>query len=65
MDQPITKEQAVIITGYTGVLMCNFADYHAAVEARLGHPVWTHQFPELMPTIKEAFREDFLALVPK
>jgi hypothetical protein len=40
----LTKEQAIVITGYTGITACNFGDFHGDVERRLGHPIFTHQF---------------------
>jgi len=39
-----TKQQAIIITGFTGITACNFGDFHEDVEKRLGRPIWTHQF---------------------
>lgn len=62
---PLTKEQAVVVSAYTGVLICEFSDMHKAIEDRLG-PVWTHQLaePEIWSRIKEAFRDDFMALTP-
>ena len=65
MDR-LTKEQAVVITGFTGILACDFSDFHAEVEARLGRPVWTHQFGDkdfAENTIKPLFEEDFLKIV--
>lgn len=63
----LTKEQAIILTAFTGVLCCtSFENFHKAVEEKLGRPVWTHQFGDeyLMKQIKEAFREDFLSILP-
>ena len=61
----LTKEQAIIITGYTGITACNFGDFHGDVEKRLGHPVWTHQFgdKEFMEKIQELYRADFMEMV--
>ncbi len=63
----LTKEQAIIISGYTGFTACNFGDLHEAVEKKLGHPVWTHQFGDeaFSKKVKDAFREDFLAICYK
>ena len=63
----LTKEQAIIVSAYTGFMACNFSDLHEAVEFRLGRPLWTHQFgsEELMEEIRDAFREDFLAICYK
>ncbi len=60
----LTKEQAIVITGFTGVTACKFSDFHEDVEKRLGYPVWTHQFAskELNEKIIEVYREDYLAM---
>ena len=61
----LTKEQAIVITGYTGITACNFGDFHGDVEKRLGHPVWTHQFgdKQFMEKIQELYRADFMEMV--
>jgi hypothetical protein len=64
--QKLTKEQAIAITGFTGVMACkSFSDFHGDVEKRLGRPVFTHQFAnkELTEEIKEAYRADFIDMV--
>ena len=60
-----TKEQAIVITGFTGKLACKFADFHEDVERRLGRPVFTHQFgdKDFSNKIEELYRADFLAMV--
>lgn len=60
----LTKEQAVIISAYTGIICCPFSDFHAAVEKRLKRPVYTHEFAfkEIMDEIKNAFKKDFVAI---
>lgn len=60
--QRLTLEQAIIITGYTGILMCPFSDFHADVEKRLGRPFWTHEFAGSKEYLKEFYKEDFLKL---
>lgn len=62
--EKLTKEQAIVISAYTGVLICEFSDLHKAVEEKLGEPIWTHEFPVRMESIKEAFKDDFLSLAP-
>lgn len=57
-----TKEQAIIVSAYTGVMACNFSDMHGEVEKRLGRPVFTHEFPALSEKIRELFREDFISM---
>ena len=61
----LTKEQAIVITGFTGKLACKFADFHEDVERRLGEPVFTHQFgnKDFANKIEELYRADFLAMV--
>ena len=66
MMQKLTKEQAIVITGFTGVMACqSFSDFHGDVEKHLGRPVFTHQFAneELTEEIKEAYRADFIDMV--
>jgi len=62
--EKLTEEQAIVLTGFADILMCDFGKFHEDVEKRLGHPVMTHEFPSLAKTIKEAYREDFLKLLP-
>jgi len=66
--QKLTKEQAVVISAYTGALCCAFSDMHAEIEKRLGRPVYTHELGSKKlceDVIKPAFKDDFLAMVPK
>lgn len=60
----LTKEQAIVITGFTGVLCCEFSDFHADVEKRMGTPVWTHEFASNRDAVKELYRTDFMAMLP-
>lgn len=62
----LTNEQAVILTGFTGITCCNFGDLQADVEKRLGRPVWTHEFGDesFADKVKELYREDFMSLLP-
>jgi hypothetical protein len=65
MTPRLTLEQAVIVSAYTGFLICDFGEMHKAVEEKLGRPVWTHEFPGLRQEIREAFKADFVALAPR
>ncbi len=60
----LTIDQAVIISGYTGILCCAFSALHADVERRLGRAVWTHEFgsADLRVQMLDLYREDFLAI---
>ena len=65
--QKLTKEQAIVITGFTGFTACNFSDFQKEVEKRLGHATMTHEFAVSMfaEEVRELFREDFLAMCPQ
>lgn len=68
MAQQLTKEQAIILTGFTGILCVSFSVFHEDVEKRLGRPVFTHEFgdrPFFEGEIKELYRNDFMTLVYK
>ncbi len=60
----LTKEQAIILTGFTGVLCCKFGDFHEDVEKKLGEPITTLGFGLRAKEIKELYREDFLKIIP-
>lgn len=60
----LTKEQAIIITGFTGVACCNFGDFHADAERRKGASIWVHEFASNMAEMKELYRYDFMSLLP-
>lgn len=62
----LTLYQAVVITGYTGILACkNFSDFHNDVEKRLGHGVFTHEFADIdfKHKLKELYKKDFFSLI--
>jgi len=64
LDEPLpglTLEQAIVLTGFTGVVMCPFQDLQADVEKRMGRPVFTHQFgsQEIAEQIKQLYKPDF------
>ena len=60
----LTIDQAVIVSGYTGILCCAFSALHADIERRLGRPVWTHELgnEEMRERLRDAYRADFLAI---
>ena len=60
----MNHHERVIVSAYTGVLMCNFSDVHEYIEKVLERPVWTHELAseEVWDKIKEASKSDFLAL---
>jgi len=60
----ITKQEKVVVSAYTGVLMRDFSDVHKYIEEKLGRPVWTHEIVSynVQEEIKRATKPDFLAL---
>lgn len=64
--QKLSKEQCVVLTGFTGMLHGSFSDFHEDVEKRLGRPVFTHEMgdKETMLKIKELYRNDFMSMQP-
>lgn len=60
----MTHREKVIVSAYTGVLMCNFNDVHEYIEKILGRPVWTHELADdkIWDEIKEASKSDFIAI---
>ena len=65
MADRLTKEQGAILTAFTGVMCCGFADFAEYATRKLGRPIWTHQYPALADEIKEAARADFMAIMPE
>jgi hypothetical protein len=63
--QKLTKEQAIVITGFTGKLACEFSDFHGDVERRLGRPIFTHEFgnKKFAKEIAELYRSDFISML--
>lgn len=51
----MTKREKCVVSAYTGVLMCDFADLHQYIEQLLGRPVWTYElaFSDVWKEIKE------------
>lgn len=62
--QKLTKEQAVIISGFTGILCGEFSDFHADVEKRLGRGVQTFEFgfKEFAAEVKRLYEADFIEM---
>ena len=65
--QKFTKEQSSIITGYTGMVACNFYDFHEDVEKRFSSPVFTPEFGdrEFLEKVKQMYKDDFVAMCHK
>lgn len=63
----LTKEQAVVLSGFTGLLHGSFSDFHEDVEKRMGRPVFTHELgnKDIVARVKELYRDDFIAMQPE
>ena len=61
----LTKEQALIITGFTGILCGEYNDFHKDAEKRLGRGIYSHEFAEKKfwsETIKPMYEKDFIEI---
>ena len=60
----MTLNERLIVSAYTGYLMCDLDKLHEYIEKVLGRPVWTHELAEqkIWDEIKEAVKKDFAAL---
>lgn len=63
--QKLTKEQAIIISAYTGVLCCNFTDLHEYIEKVMGRPVFTHELGDglFWDDLRDKIKKDFLSMI--
>lgn len=60
----MTKREKVVVSAYTGVLMCDMSDLQAYIEELLGRPVWTHELADehIQNEIKVKSKPEFLSL---
>ncbi|MGE0968652.1 hypothetical protein ACQFN5_27950 [Klebsiella sp. WOUb02] len=62
-DNRLTDEQAIIVTGYTGMLLGDVDKFYADLEKRLGRKIVNSELPSIgQEKISELYREDFRAL---
>lgn len=63
----LTKEQAVVLTGFTGILCCPMNVFHKDVEERMSRKVWSHEFAssQFLEQVKGYYSEDFTAMCPE
>lgn len=61
----MTLHEKVVLSAYTGILMCDFAEVHKYIEKILERPVWTHELASeaLLNEIKEKAKSDFLKII--
>ena len=58
----MTKQEAAIVSAYTGILIGDFSDMHEYIEVLLQRPVFTHELASKQITneIKEKSKNDFI-----
>lgn len=58
-------KEKVVLSAYTGVLMCDFEDVHKYIEGILNRPVWIHELADskIWDEIKEKARYDFMDII--
>lgn len=63
----MTRQEKIVVSAYTGVLMCDFSDLHEYIEKIMGRPVLTHELAEktIWEEIKEKVKPSFLELCGK
>lgn len=65
--QELNRHQAVVITGFTGVMACPWQWFQEDIEQRLKRPVTVVVFGAegFAEAIKELYREEFYQMCPK
>lgn len=58
----LTRQQAIIISGYTGFLACDINELKRDASERLGFSVMTHHLSERPETLRIAYKDDFVAI---
>ena len=64
MTTKLTREQAAIISLYTGISAGPFEDMHKLAEEVLGRPIWTHELANkaMWEQLKEKVKPQFVAI---
>lgn len=60
----MTLDEKIVVSAYTGYLMCDFNEVHRYVEKLLGRPVLTHELArgKIQDEIREKAKADFLKI---
>lgn len=63
----MTKQEAILISAYTGFLLTNDrAGLHKFIQETLGRQVYTHQFTkELFAELREKLQDQIVSLVER
>lgn len=57
----MTREEAIIITGFTGTLCCPIEVFQRDAEQRAGRSLYTHQLGS--PFVRSLYRADFMRII--
>lgn len=57
-------DEKIVVSAYTGYLMCDFNEVHRYIENLLGRPVFTHELAlgMIQDKIREKAKADFLKI---
>lgn len=60
----MTKQEKLIVSAYTGILMVDWDEFHKFAEELLGRPIYTHEFDkeEVVEEILGKVKDDFMKL---
>jgi hypothetical protein len=60
----MTKNEAAIVSLYTGYLIGDFSEMHKYAQEKLGRPIFTHEFAnkELFDELRELSKPDFVSI---
>ncbi|OGF58480.1 MAG: hypothetical protein A2Y62_21200 [Candidatus Fischerbacteria bacterium RBG_13_37_8] len=63
----MTKQEAAIISTYTGILIGEFSDMHEYIEKIMNRPVFTHELGDhkIVKEIKQKSKQDFINILIK
>ncbi len=61
----MTKHESIVLTAYTGILMCNFSDMQEYADKLLKRATLTHEFgsEKFQDKLKELCKAEFMAIV--
>lgn len=63
----MTKNEAAIVSAYTGYLIGKFSDMHEYIEKIMERPIWTHEMADktIAEEIREKSKKDFISMEVK
>lgn len=58
----MTKQEAAIVSAYTGTMLGDFVDMTDYMEELVGRPIWTHELSDkaFVAEVKELAKSDFI-----